>query len=66
MVATDNAPVVKLPLTACAPLHPPLALQEVAFVADQVSVLVEPAATAVGEAVSVNVGAGIVTVTLAV
>lgn len=66
MVATDSAPVVKLPLTACAPFHPPLALQAVAFVDDQVSVLVEPAATAVGEAVSVKVGAGVVTVTLAV
>lgn len=37
-----------------------------AFADDQFSVLVEPAVTAVGEAVKVNVGTGVVTVTFAV
>src|SRR5688500_207976 len=52
--ATDGS----LPLVALAPLHPPLAVQPVAFVDDHVSVVAAPATTDVGFAVSETVGAG--------
>jgi len=53
------------PLVASPPLQPPEAAQEVAFVDDQVSVDAAPFLTVVGFPVSVTVGAGVVTVTVA-
>jgi hypothetical protein len=53
-----------VPLTASAPLQPPLAVHSVAFVLDQVSVELPPEAIVVGLAVNVTVGAG-ATVTVA-
>ena len=52
--------MLSLPETAFAPLHPPVAVQAVALVLVQVSVLVPPAATDSGLAVSVTTGAGAV------
>jgi hypothetical protein len=55
-----------VPLIASAPVQPPLAVQEVAFVLDQVRVELAPEETVVGLADSVTVGAGTtVTVVLA-
>jgi len=45
-----------VPLVGCEPVQPPLAAQVVAFVDDQVSVLLAPAVMLVGFAVSVTVG----------
>jgi hypothetical protein len=42
-VLTVSAPVLRLPLAAKVPLHPPEAVQEVALVEDQVSVVDPPA-----------------------
>ena len=53
-----------VPLVTSAPVQPPLAVQEVAFVLDQVRVEVLPEAIVVGLAESVTVGAG-ATVTVA-
>ena len=67
MLVADSAPVDCEPLVGLAPVPPPLAVQEVAFVEDQVSVEAAPVVTEVGLAVSVSVGAGggiTVTVTL--
>ncbi len=51
-------------MTLLAPLHPPDALQLVALVDDQLSVVLPPVATLADEAVSDNVGAGtIITLT---
>ncbi len=67
-----RAPVARLPLVARAPVHAPPAVQAVALVDVQVRVEVPPAATAVGAATRVTVGAGVgppgaaVTVTVAV
>ena len=47
------------------PLQPPEAVQDVAFVEDQVNVEVPPLATVLGLAVRVTVGAGVVTETVA-
>jgi hypothetical protein len=52
-----------VPLVDCAPLQPPLAVQEVAFVLDQVSVEFPPEAMVVGLAVRLTVGAGPATFT---
>jgi len=52
------------PLVASAPLQPPEAAQEAAFVDDQVSVDAAPLLTVLGFPVSVTVGAGVVTVTV--
>ena len=63
----DSGPVDSEPLVDLDPVQPPLAVQEVAFVEDQVSVEAPPVVTDVGLAVSVSVGAGggiTVTVTL--
>ena len=55
-----------VPLIASAPVQPPLAVQEVAFVLDQVRVELPPEEMVVGLADSVTVGAGAtVTVVLA-
>jgi hypothetical protein len=53
------------PLVASVPDQPPEAVQEVAFVEVHVSVELFPDTTLVGLAVSVTVGAGVVTATLA-
>ena len=53
------------PLVASVPLHPPDAVQEVAWVDDQDSVELAPLATVLGLALKLTVGAGEVTVTVA-
>ena len=63
----DSGPVDSEPLVDFDPVQPPLAVQEVAFVEDQLSVEAPPVVTDVGLAASVSVGAGggiTVTVTL--
>ncbi len=60
-----SAPVECDPCTACAPDQPPDAVQEVALVADQVSVELLPLVTVLGEALMVTTGAGEVTDTVA-
>jgi len=55
-----------VPLVASVPVHPPLAVHEVAFVLDHVNVELLPADIVVGFAVSVTVGSGaLLTVTVA-
>jgi hypothetical protein len=54
-----------VPLIASVPVQPPLAVQDVAFVLDQVSVALPPEAMIGGFAVKVTVGAVEVTVTVA-
>ena len=57
---------LSVPLMASAPVQPPLAVQDAAFVLDQVRVELPPEETVVGLADSVTVGAGTtVTVVLA-
>ena len=51
-----SAPVLRLPLAAKVPLHPPEAVQEVALAEDQVSVAEPPALTGELDASSVAVG----------
>ena len=65
-VVAVTAGVFADPLVASAPLHPPEAVQDVAFVDDQVSADALPLATVLGFADSVMVGAGVVTETVAV
>jgi hypothetical protein len=60
-----RAPVDCEPLTALAPDQAPEAVQDVALVADQVSVELLPLDTVLGLAVKVTVGAGVVTETVA-
>ena len=60
-----RAPVDSLPEVALAPDQAPEAVQEVAFVEDQVSVEDAPFAIDAGFAVSVTVGTGGATVTSA-
>jgi hypothetical protein len=65
----DNAALFSLPVVARVPDHAPLAAHEVALVEDQVSAVVPPGATGVGEADNVTtgtLGVGLVTVTLTV
>ena len=57
---------LSVPLIASAPVQPPLAVQDVAFVLDQVRVELPPEEMAVGLADSVTVGAAGFTVTVAV
>ena len=64
MVAAGVTPSV--PLIASAPVQPPLAVQDVAFVLDQVRVELPPEEMVVGLADSVTVGAAGFTVTVAV
>ncbi len=54
-----------VPFVACAPLHAPEAVQEVALVDDQDSVALAPLAMVLGLALKLTVGAGEVTVTVA-
>jgi hypothetical protein len=60
-----SGPVDWLPLTALLPLHPPVAEQEVALLADQVSVALPPAVTALGPTLKLTLGAVCETVTVA-
>jgi hypothetical protein len=60
-----SAPVDCEPLTAFVPDQAPEAVQEVAFVADQVKVEPLPLATVLGLAAKVITGAGAVTETVA-
>ena len=57
-----SAPVEAEPEVGWVPLHAPEALQVVALVEFQVSVLADPAVTDVGEADRDSVGAGVTTV----
>jgi hypothetical protein len=59
-----NAPVDCEPLSPLAPLQPPDALQEVALVLDQASMVEVPDFTLLGVAVSVTIGALPATVTV--
>jgi hypothetical protein len=54
-----------VPLTALEPVQPPLAVQEVAPVADQLRVAAAPLVTVLGLLAKVTVGAGAVTDTVA-
>jgi hypothetical protein len=63
-VAAVRFEVLCEPLVASLPLQPPEAVQELAFVDDQVSVDAAPLLTVVGFPVSVTVGVGVVTVTV--
>jgi hypothetical protein len=60
-----SAPMVKEPLVASTPPQPPDAVHVVASVEDHVRVVVLPAATVVGSAVKLTVGAGVATTTSA-
>jgi hypothetical protein len=64
VVALVSAAVLWLPAVAFVPLQPPEAVHDVAFVEFQVSVLVPPLPTDVGEADKVTVGAGVAAVTV--
>jgi len=57
-----NVPLT-LPESGCAPLQPPDAVHDVAFVEVHVKVALPPLAMVVGDAVNVTVGAGVVLVT---
>ncbi len=60
-----SAPLEAEPLSGLLPDHAPEAVQEVAFVVDQVRVEAEPEATVLGFALSVTVAVGsFVTVTV--
>jgi hypothetical protein len=61
-----SGPVDCDPLVGIVPLQLPLAVHEVALVADQVSVELLPDVMALGPALKVTVGAGVETVTVAV
>ncbi len=54
-----------MPLIACAPVQPPDAVHDVALVLDQLSVELLPVVIDVGLALSVTVGSGDATVTVA-
>lgn len=58
VVVDASGPVGSVPLVGFASLQPPLALQLVAFVDDQLSIVASPVVTESGLAVSVKVGAG--------
>jgi hypothetical protein len=64
-VLAVSAPLVCEPLVARPPFQPPEAVQEFALVDDQFNVEALPLATVLGAAVSVTVGAGAVTDTVA-
>jgi hypothetical protein len=57
---------VEVPLVASLPLQAPLAVHEVALVDDQVRLALEPTVIDVGDTAIVTVGAGFVTVSVAV
>jgi hypothetical protein len=66
LVVVVSAAVCCEPLMASEPLQPPDAAHAVAPVEDHVNIDVAPLATVLGVAVKVTVGAGVVTVTIAV
>ena len=66
LVVAVSAAVFCEPLVASEPVQPPDAAQEVAPVEDHVNVEAVPFATELGAAVKATVGAGVVTVTVAV
>jgi hypothetical protein len=66
LVVAVRATVFWEPLAASEPVQPPDAAQEVAPVEAHVNVEAAPLATVLGAAVNVTVGAGVVTVTVAV
>ena len=49
---------VAVPLTASGPVQPPLAVQEVAFVVDQVNVVLPPTVMLVGAAIKLLIAGG--------
>ena len=65
LVVAVRAAVFCEPLVASEPLQPPDAAQVAALLEDQVKVEAAPLATVLGLALSVTVGAGVVTVTVA-
>jgi hypothetical protein len=65
LVLFDSGALLSLPAVGRVPDHAPLAVHEVALVEDQVSAVVPPDATDVGEADNVTTG-GLATVTLTV
>jgi hypothetical protein len=65
LVVAVNAAVPAEPAVACAPLHPPEAVHEVAWVDDHASVDLAPLAIEAGAALKVTVGAALVTVMVA-
>jgi hypothetical protein len=65
LVVAVSAEVLWEPLTGSLPDQPPEALQEVAFVADQVRVEVAPLSMVLGLAEIVTAGAAVVTDTVA-
>lgn len=65
-VVVLSATVAVVPLVASLPVHPPDAVQDVAFVAVQVRLAVSPLFTVAGLAVMVTLGVGDVTDTMAV
>jgi hypothetical protein len=64
-VLVDSAPVDCVPVTALEPVQPPLAVQELAWVADQLKVAAAPLVTVLGLLEKVTVGVGAVTDTVA-
>src|ERR1044071_5661136 len=69
LVLLDRGALLSLPEVGRVPDHSPLATHDVALVEDQVSAVVPPEATEIGDADSVTTGAlgvGVVTVTLTV
>lgn len=65
MALEESTPVDCEPLSALLPVHPPDAVHEVAFAADQVSVALVPLVTELGAALIDTVGAGELTETVA-
>lgn len=63
VVALASTAEFSLPEVSLLPLHPPEAVQDVAFVDDHDNTLVPPLATLVGEADKLTVGAGVAAVT---
>lgn len=66
MVVAVNLAVTRLPEVGSEPVQPPVAVQEVALVDDQVKVVLLPLATEVAAALKVTVGTAGETVTAAV
>ena len=66
MLAVSVPVVCEPPVAALAPDQAPDAIQDVAWVADQVSMALLPLATVLGPANKLTVGAGVVTDTVAV
>jgi len=64
VVVAVKAPVPCVPAVDLLPLQPPEAVHDVALVLDQVSVLLPPLLTEVGDADNVTVGAGVEAVTV--